>query len=188
MQVRARSAPRLLGAAAQELRKQIVALREVPVSRLALIRMAALGGVIAIVAGVRRRPLRPRGVDLAGVEAPPLLRVGKQIIGPADLLEPLLRLLVARIEIRVQLLGQLSISRANLVSRGGLGDSEGFVRVFHTRNPSRARPVSLSRSIGAVSRRPCGAPESGAKDQDRGDSVAFMRALNRLAILRPLWQ
>src|ERR1700677_4339316 len=128
MQVRAGSAPRLLGAPAQELREQIVALRKVPVSRMALIGVAALGGVIAIVAGIRRRLFRTRGVDLASVKAPPLLRVGKQIVGGADLLEPLLRLLVARIEIRVQLLGQLSVGGANLVGRSGLGDAEGFVR------------------------------------------------------------
>ena len=71
MQVRAGPAPRLLGAAAQELREQVVALCKVPVSRLALIRVTALGGVIAIVAGVGRRFLRPRGVDLAGVETAP---------------------------------------------------------------------------------------------------------------------
>src|ERR1700677_1388264 len=153
MQVRAGSAPRLLGAPAQELREQIVALRKVPVSRLALIGVAALGGVIAIIAGVRRRLFRPRGVDLASVEAPSLLRVGKQIVGRGDFLEPLLGRLVARIEIRVQLLGELSVGGADLVGRSGLGDAEGFVRVFHTRDPSRARPVSLSRNAGSVSRR-----------------------------------
>ena len=95
--------------------------------------MAALGCVVAVISRVRRRLLRARGVDLAGVETPPLLRIGEQIIGDADLLEPLLRLLVARIEIRVQLLGELSIGAADFVGRGGLGDAEGFVRVFHTR-------------------------------------------------------
>ena len=75
MQVRARPASRLLGAAAQQFREKVVALREVSVSSLALVRMAALGGVIAIIAGVGRRPLRSRCVDLARVEAPPLLRV-----------------------------------------------------------------------------------------------------------------
>ena len=75
MQIRAGPAPRLLGAAAQEFREQIVALRKVPVGRLALVRMAALGGVIAVIAGVGRRLLRPRGVDLAGVETPTLLRI-----------------------------------------------------------------------------------------------------------------
>ena len=160
MQVRARPTPSLLGAAAQQFRDQIVALREVPVSFLAPVRMAALGGVVAIIAGVGGRLLGARGVDLAGVEAPPLLRVREQIVGGGDLLEPLLGLLVARIEIRVQLLGQFSIGAANLVGRSRLG-RRGFRKDLSYTHPSRARPISLSRDADRVSRRRAGAPSEG---------------------------
>ena len=54
MQVRARPPPRLLGGAPQQFREHVVAFREVPVSRMALIRMAGLARVVAIISRMRR--------------------------------------------------------------------------------------------------------------------------------------
>ena len=102
---------------------------------------------------MRRRLLRARSVDLAGVVAPPLLRIGQEIVGAGDLLELVLGLLVAGIEIGVQFLGQLPVRLADLVGGSGLGDAKGFIRVVHARDPSRARPASLSRDAGQFSRR-----------------------------------
>jgi hypothetical protein len=55
MKVRAGPPPRLLGGAPQQIRKQIVAFCEVPVSRMTLVRVPALARVFAIVARMRRR-------------------------------------------------------------------------------------------------------------------------------------
>ena len=131
VQVRARPAPRLLGGAPQELGEHVVALGEVPVSAVSLVRMAALARIVAIISSVRRRLLRPRGVDLAGVEPPPLVRIGKQIVGGGDLLELLLGALVARVEVGVKLLGQLSVGLANLIGGRGLGDAKNLIGVSH---------------------------------------------------------
>ncbi len=154
MQVRARPAPRLFGGATQELGEHVVALGEVAVGRMALVGMAALAGVVAIVARVRRRLLRPRGVNLAGVEPPAFLWVREQIVGDAYLFEPLLGLLVAGIEVRVQLLGQLSVSRANLVGRSGLGDAKNSHMGLAWADPAvRVRPTNTSRIASIASRR-----------------------------------
>src|SRR5262249_22855584 len=58
------------------------------------------------------------GVDLAAVEARPLVGVAADVIGGGDLLEPLFRPLVAGIEVRVQLLRQRAVGGADLVLRG----------------------------------------------------------------------
>src|SRR5260370_25876982 len=108
MQVRARRAPRLLGAAPQQFRDQIVCLGKVGVAGLALVGMGrGLAGVVPIISWMRWRLFRPRSVDFSGVEAPTFFRIRKQVVGGGNLLEPRLRMLVARVEGRVPLLGQL---------------------------------------------------------------------------------
>ena len=131
MQVRAQSAPRLLGGAPQELGEHVVALGEVPVSAVSLVRMAALARIVAIISSARRRLLHPRGVDLAGVEPPPLVRIGKQIVGGGDLLELFLGALVARVEVGVKLLASFRVGGAKLVGGRGLGDAKNLIGVSH---------------------------------------------------------
>ena len=131
VQVGARPPPRLFGGAAQKLGEHVVALREIAVSAVTLVGMAGFARVVAIVAGVRRRLLRSRGVDLAGVEPSPLVRIREQIVGGGDLLELLLRPLVAGVEVRVKLLGELPVGLADIVGSRGLGDAKNLVRVSH---------------------------------------------------------
>src|SRR5271165_5207561 len=135
MQVRARRAPRLLprllAAAAQELGEDVVALGKVGVAFGALVRVSRAAGVLAIIAALRGRLFGPRGVDLAGVVAAALVRIGQELVGGRNLLEPLLGVLVARVEVRMQLLGELTIGLADLLGGRRLGDAEDLVGVFH---------------------------------------------------------
>ena len=134
MQIGARRAPRLLGPAAQQFREQIVGLGEVRIPGLALVLTAARrAGVVPIILRMRRRGLRARGVDLAGVVAPPFFRVRQQIVGGGDLLELLLRMLVSRVEVRVQLFRQNPIGFPDLLGRGGLGDAKDLIGIFQAR-------------------------------------------------------
>src|SRR4051812_27801292 len=60
-----------------------------------------------------------------------LLRIAEDLEGGRDLLEPLLRLLVPRVHVRVQLLRQLAIRLLDLLGGRGLRHTEKGVRVLH---------------------------------------------------------
>ncbi len=70
-------------------------------------------------------------VDLAAVEARALVLVGQQVVGARHLAEPLGRLRIVLVAVRVQLLGELAISFLDV----GLGraprDAQGLVRIGH---------------------------------------------------------
>jgi hypothetical protein len=59
-----------------------------------------------------------------------LLLVAEHVEGGGDVLELLLRLLVARVDVRVVLLGELAVGLLDLVVAGRLGDAERCVEVF----------------------------------------------------------
>ena len=92
--------------------------------------MAGGARVFAIISLARRRLFGPRGVDLARVVALSLVRIRQQVVGGRDLLELLLRVLVARIEVRVQFLGELPVGFADFLRRRGLGDAEDVIGVL----------------------------------------------------------
>ena len=75
------------------------------------------------------RPLRAGRVNLAIVVAGPFGRVGKNVIGRRDRLEPLLRRLIAGVQVRMILLRQLAIGRADLLRGGAFADAQGFVKI-----------------------------------------------------------
>ena len=133
MEVRARRAPRLLAGPAQKIGEDVVALGEVGVAAGAFVRVAGRACIFAVISALGRRFLGPRGVDLAGVVAAALFRVRQEVVGDRNLFKPLLRMLVARVEIRVQLLGELPVGLADLLRAGGLGDAEDIIGVFQTR-------------------------------------------------------
>ena len=83
-------------------------------------------GVLAIEALLR--PLLAAGVDLAAVVAAALVRVGEDVVGGRDLLEAVGDLLV-RIEVGVQLLGELAVAPLDLVLAGLAADAEHGVEV-----------------------------------------------------------
>ena len=114
--------------------------------------MSGAARVFAIVTALRRRLLGPRGVDLAGVVAAALFRVRQQVVRRRNLLELLLGALVARIEVRMQLLGELPVGLADFLRRRGLGDAEDFIGVFQTRLRSGSIAPMLTRLPAAVSR------------------------------------
>src|SRR5262249_34530793 len=74
-------------------------------------------GALEITVVTLARPLVAGSVDLSLVEARALVRVAHEVIGRGDLLEFLLRLLVAGIEIRMQLFRQLAVGLGVLVLR-----------------------------------------------------------------------
>src|SRR6185312_13133866 len=87
----------------------------------------ALVGVIAVEA--LRRTLRAGRVDLAAIEAPTLLGIAQQVVGGGNLLELVFRLALARIEVRVMLLGELAIGLADVLVAGVLRDAENLIGV-----------------------------------------------------------
>ena len=128
MGVRSARAPRL---PPEHLREEIVRIHEIRIAGLVLVRISGTGpcGVIAVI--FLRRPLRPRGVDLAAVEPLAFFRVRQKVIGAGDLLETALRVPVAWIEVGVKLLGQPMVSLADVRGLRVARHVENFVWVFH---------------------------------------------------------
>ena len=88
-----------------------------------------------------------------------LLRILQDFIGLGDLLEHLLRLLVARILVGMKLHGLLAVGLLHFLVAGPLGHAEQLVIVFlfgsHLRSPLLPRPAAPVRS--RRSRKPAGA-------------------------------
>src|SRR3977135_3812269 len=74
-------------------------------------------GTVEIAVIALARPLGSGGVDLAAVVARPLLGIAKKIIGRRNLLELLLRLPIAGMEVGVHFFGELPIDLTHLVLR-----------------------------------------------------------------------
>src|SRR3546814_8241474 len=92
---------------------------------------AARAGLVAVEAALPRR-LLSAGVDLAAVEALTLLGIAQDAVSLGDLLELLLDGLVARVDVRVQLLGQLAVGALDLVFRGRAVDVQQLRSEEHT--------------------------------------------------------
>ena len=90
---------------------------------------------------------RAAGVDLAAIELAPLLLVGQQLVGGGALLEPLLRLLVAGMQVGMRGLGELAIGAADLVRGRVTANAQHLVGIAH------AHLASLARHAFAASRR-----------------------------------
>ena len=90
-------------------------------------------GGIAEVAVERplRRHLVAGGVDLAAVVAGALVLVAQQVVGGADLLEPLRRLRLAGVHVGMVALGELAVGGADRRVAVGLLHAEDFVWVCH---------------------------------------------------------
>ena len=81
------------------------------------------------------KPAAPAGVGVgAQVERPPLLRVGEHVVGLGDLLELLLGLR-ARVDVGVQLAGQLAVGALDVLRAGVPGDARGPGSSRSTRCP-----------------------------------------------------
>ena len=88
------------------------------------------GGLLAGLAlWARSRP----GVRLAGVEGPALFRVAQQGVCGGNVLEPRLGFLVAGVQVRMVLLGELAVSLADLFVRRSLRKPERFIGISHNR-------------------------------------------------------
>ena len=77
------------------------------------------------------RSLRAAGVDLARIKPPALLLVLEQIVGSRDALELRFRILVTRMEIRMEFACQFLEGVLDLLVGRGSGYAERLVRVFH---------------------------------------------------------
>jgi hypothetical protein len=62
------------------------------------------------------RPLCARSIDLTAIEPGPFLRIAQEIIGRRDLLELLLGLTIAGVEVGMQLLGKSAIRLLNVLA------------------------------------------------------------------------
>src|SRR5580693_1231543 len=76
------------------------------------------------------RPLCARSIDLAAIEPGPFLGVAQEIIGRRDLLEFLLGLTIAGVEVRVQLLGESAICVLNFPGRVASLNAQDLIWVF----------------------------------------------------------
>jgi hypothetical protein len=89
-------------------------------------------GILAVIALLRA--LLAGGIDFAAVVLPPLLGIVQDGVGRRGFLELRLSRVVARIEIRVILLGELPVGLAYLIGARGLGHAEhGIEVVCHLR-------------------------------------------------------
>ena len=95
----------------------------------AAIGVGAGPGSLEIAVEMLARALIAGGVDLAPVEAGALVLVAQEVIGGGDGLEPVLGLLVAGVEIGMQLLGELAVGLPDLVQAGVALDAQCLVRV-----------------------------------------------------------
>jgi len=121
--------PRRAAAAPEQIAEQIAELANIlEARRRAIARAVIAAGIFAVIALLRL--LLARRVDLAAVEAPALLLVADDVVGGGDRLELLLGRLVARIEVGMQLLGELAIGLGDVGLRRGLGHAEDGIRVF----------------------------------------------------------
>src|SRR5260370_1185599 len=107
-----------------------------------------------------------------------LLRVPQRREGVGDFLEALLRLLVALVHVRVELLGQLAVGLLDLLRGGGLGDAEDGVGVFH-----RARDRNHAHQTGQPAVDPC-AGRSLPSVRERNDGRRSARSLRFLGARR----
>ena len=100
-----------------------------------------------------RPPARPRGgggaiaalvallVDLAAIVAGALVLVGQDVVGAGQPLEALLGPLVARIDVGMQLLGELAVGGLQLGLAGPFGNAQHFVEIIaHWSTPRQGRP------------------------------------------------
>src|ERR1700754_4051919 len=78
-----------------------------------------------------RRPLRAGRVDLSIVEPLAFLVIAQQIVSAGDFLELLFGCLVARVEVRMELLRQLAICLLDIGSGIRRGNAENLVRTSH---------------------------------------------------------
>src|SRR3546814_1030025 len=82
---------------------------------------------------------------LAAVEALTLLGIAQDAVRLGDLLELLLDGLVARVDVRVQLLGQLAVGALDLVLRGRAVDVQQLVGILHGLAVDAPEPESTTR-------------------------------------------
>src|SRR5262249_37696763 len=80
-------------------------------------------------------PFGTGGVDLASVEARALLGIADDVVGGGNALEPLRGLGITRVQIGMELLGELAIGRADLVLRGVPFHSQGLIRILGHSSP-----------------------------------------------------
>ncbi len=83
-------------------------------------------------------------VDLAAVELLALLLVAQDVEGGADPLEPLLGLLVARVLIGVQLLGELAERLADLVGARTTGNAQLLIWILRQRRGPATKTRALN--------------------------------------------
>src|SRR5262245_25609761 len=104
-------------AAPEHFLEDILRVHEIGEAAAAAVGVRFVAGAVEIAVIALARAFVPGGIDLAAVEARPFLGIAHEVVGSRDLLELLLRLLIAGIEVRVQLFRQLTIGLADLVLR-----------------------------------------------------------------------
>ena len=118
--------------AAEYFRENVLAARKIGKARIAGIgRRAAAVGEVAIEA--LARAFGAGRVDLAAVEARPLLGIAQKRVGGGDFLELFLGLFVAGIEIRVKFLGKAPIGLLDVLRGGILLHAQDLIRICRQR-------------------------------------------------------
>src|SRR5581483_11447900 len=121
--------------------------------------------------------------DASGAEAVvllALLRVGEQVVRRLDVLEPLLRLLVAGVAVRVVLARKLAIRLLDLVVGRRPRDAERGVRILHRPTPPRPPGPAAARGRrgGSPSARPA-APSRARRPRPAAPAAPRARAGRR---------
>src|SRR5262249_52222571 len=104
-------------AASEHFLEDIFRVHEIGEAAAAAVNMRLGAGTVEIAVIALAWPFVSGGIDFAAVEARPFLGVAHDVVGCGDLLELFLRLLIAGIEVRVQLFRQPTIGLADLLLR-----------------------------------------------------------------------
>ena len=113
-------------AAPEDFRQNIVRAGKVREARVGRVGMRRAGlGEVAIISMLRS--FRARCIDFAAVEARTLVRIAQEVVGHRDVLEFLFGFLVARIEVRMQLLRQAAIGLLDFLLGNVPLDSQSLV-------------------------------------------------------------
>src|SRR5439155_13791870 len=105
--------------------------------------MTALGPV-PVLARARRVETRLEPLEPELVVEPALVGVGEDVVRERDLLEPLLGLLVPRVQVRVILAGELAVRLLDVLGLGVFRDTEDGVEILRVRHP-RATTCRVNR-------------------------------------------
>jgi hypothetical protein len=129
------SPSRTLGPTLEQLGKDVIGICKIGKAGMILVAMSTRGFGRKILIKPLLRRLGPRSVDVSPVESTAFVWIGDQVVCGRNLLEPLFKFPISRVEIGMQLLGELAIRFLYPFRRSSAFDAQCLIGVFHRRSP-----------------------------------------------------